>query len=112
MVSSQEVRKIMLDSDLYVMTSHTECFPMVLLEASSVGLPLISFDVPVGPRSIIKNDYNGYLAEYMNLQDMSDKIIKLFKDRQKLKELGKNAKQSSEQYLAENVMNKWYELFD
>ncbi len=51
----------MLNSDIYVMTSLTECFPMVLLEASSVGLPLISFDVPVGPKAIIQNGENGYL---------------------------------------------------
>ncbi len=112
MVSSQKVREIMLESDLYVMTSHTECFPMVLLEASSVGLPLISFDVPVGPRSIITNGFNGYLAEYMNVREMADKIVGLIKDRKMLKQFGQNAKESSRQYLAQNVMDKWYKLFD
>ncbi len=61
MVDAAQVRQYMLASDLYVMTSHTECFPMVLLEASGVGLPLVAFDVPVGPKAIIHPGENGYL---------------------------------------------------
>ena len=112
MVSSEEVTANMLASDLYVMTSHTECFPMVLLEASSVGLPLVAFDVPVGPRSIIINGENGNLIEYQNKELMAEKIISLLENRNTLKEYGKTAKQYSQQYLAEAVMSKWYDLFD
>ena len=112
MVSSAEVTANMLASDLYVMTSHTECFPMVLLEASSVGLPLVAFDVPVGPRSIIKEGENGNLIEYQDKEQMAEKIISLLRERKILKEYGKNAKQYSYQYLAEVVMSKWYDLFE
>lgn len=111
MISADEVTQQMLDSDLYVMTSHTECFPMVLLEASSVGLPLISFDVPVGPRAIITNGKNGYLIDYANKQQMADRIICMLKDRNTLQKLGANAKTMSHQYLAENIMQQWHQLF-
>ncbi|MBQ7969192.1 MAG: glycosyltransferase [Clostridia bacterium] len=112
MVSAEDVKKHMLSSDLYVMTSHTECFPMVLLEASSVGIPLIAFDVPVGPRAIISNGFNGYLVEYMNIREMADRVIEVLTSREKLKDFGNNAKLSSKQYLAENIMPQWYALFD
>ena len=112
MVTKNEVEKYMLDSDLYVMTSLTECFPMVLLEAFSVGLPVISFDVPVGPMAIIENEQNGYLIENRNETEMAKKIIEIFRDREKLKKFGINAKESSMQYLPEKIMNKWYEIFD
>lgn len=112
MISKDEVNNYLLNSDLYVMTSLTECFPMVLLEASSCGLPLISFDVPVGPKAIIKNDYNGYLIQNRNIDDMAKQIIELFNNRTKLKLLGKNAKESANQYIPNNVMKKWFEIFD
>lgn len=112
MVGKEEVQQYMLNSDIYVMTSLTECFPMVLLEASSVGLPLISFDVPVGPKAIIEEGKNGYLIENRNIEEMASKIIELLRNREKLKELGKNAKEISYQFLPENVMKKWYEIFD
>ena len=112
MVNKEEVEKNLLNSSLYVMTSLTECFPMVLLEASSVGLPLISFDVPVGPKAIIKEGYNGYLIENRDIEKMANKIIEVLRDRENLKTLGENSKKESYNYLPENVMKKWYEIFD
>ncbi len=112
MVSAEDVKKYMLSSDIYVMTSHTECFPMVLLEASSVALPLVAFDVPVGPCSIIEDGQNGYLVEYENKEEMAERIISLLKNRVVLKAFGQRAKYKSNQYLAENIMNQWYALFD
>ena len=112
MVGKEEVQQYMLKSDIYVMTSLTECFPMVLLEASSVGLPLVSFDVPVGPKAIIEEGKNGYLIENRNIEDMANKVVELLKNREMLKELGANAKEMSYKFLPGNVMKKWYEIFD
>lgn len=112
MVSKEQVEEYLINSDIYVMTSLAECFPMVLLEASSCGLPLISFDVPVGPRAIIKENENGYLIENREVNKMSDKIVELFKDREKLNKLGKESKELSKKYLAKNIMPLWYDIFD
>lgn len=111
MVSKEDVQKYMLSSDIYVMTSLTECFPMVLLEASSVGLPLVSFDVPVGPCAIIENGKNGYLVEDKKIDEMADKVVEMLSDREKLCYMGKNAKKMAESYLPENIMPLWYDLF-
>ena len=112
MVSSDEVKKYMLESDIYVMTSLTECFPMVLLEASGVGLPLISFDVPTGPRAIITNGENGYLIKNRNIDEMADKIVSLLKNREKMKDMQEKSYQNAKKYLKENIMKKWYNIFD
>ena len=112
MVSGEEVNEYMIKSDIYVMTSHTECFPMVLLEASACGLPLVAFDVPVGPKALIKEGYNGYLIKDRDIDKMADRIINLFENQEKMKELGKNAKENVNQYLPDNVMKKWYGIFD
>lgn len=112
MVSAETVKEYMLSSDLYVMTSHTECFPMVLLEASSLGLPLIAFDVPVGPKAIITGSKNGYLIEYEDKKTMASTIVKMLRDREKLCSLGKNAKENSYKYTPENIMPLWHKIFN
>lgn len=111
MLDKEQVEENMLNSDLYVMTSLTECFPMVLLEASSCGLPLIAFDVPVGPRAIIKNGVNGYLINDRNIEEMASKIIELLENRSELKKIGINSKQLSNNYIPEKIMDKWNEIF-
>ena len=42
------------------MTSRFEGLPMVLLEAQSYGLPIISFDCKTGPKEVVSDNYNGY----------------------------------------------------
>ncbi len=111
MVPAEAVKEHMLSSDLYLMTSHTECFPMVLLESASVGLPLIAFDVPVGPRYIIENGQNGFLVDYEDKQQMADKVISLLKDRRLLQKMGKSAKEKAYDYTAEKIMPLWRQLF-
>ena len=56
------------------MTSYSESFGLVLLEAASFGLPLIAFDSAEGAKEIIQNGQNGYLIQNRNKEDMSNKI--------------------------------------
>ncbi len=112
MVSKEKVEEYMLGSDLYVMTSLTECFPMVLLEASSVGLPLLSYDVPVGPKAIINSGENGYLIPFEDSKLMAEKIIEILKDNDLKNSLANNAKQNAYKYLPQNIMPLWYDIFD
>ena len=46
---SSDIGSIYLNASVFVMTSRFECFPMVLLEAMSHGIPAVSFDCPTGP---------------------------------------------------------------
>jgi glycosyltransferase involved in cell wall biosynthesis len=56
-----------LTSSVYVMTSRTEGFPMVLLEAMASGLPCVAYDCPTGPSAIIDDELNGFLIEDGNI---------------------------------------------
>ena len=62
------------------MSSFTEAFPTVLLEAMSCRLPQIAFDVRVGPRNIILNDNTGYLVRDNDITTYANHIIRLMND--------------------------------
>lgn len=59
---SKEPMKYLKDSDLYLSTSRFEGLPYALIEAASVGLPIIASDV-TGNNEVVNNGYNGYLFE-------------------------------------------------
>ena len=108
--SSSNMTKTFEDYSLYALSSVTECFPMVLLESLAVGLPIVSFDCPNGPRNIISDKEDGLLAENQNLADLAKKILLLIQNQHQRKLFGKNAKQNSLQFSTSVVMKQWVNL--
>lgn len=111
-LNKKELEKLYYNSSIYVMTSFTESFGLVLIEANSYGIPTISFDTAQGAREIIEDGKNGYLIKNRDIKEMSNKIIELIENYEKRLELGKNARIMSESYKEENVSLLWYDLID
>ena len=98
---------------IFVLPSLEEGFPTVLLEAMSVGLPLISTRI-VGMEDIVKNGENGFLVEPGNPDELGEAIEKLLND-QKLREMmGKRSLEEVKKYSWDGVIlpleNIYHEL--
>lgn len=100
----------MLESSIYAMSSFTECFPMVLLEALSVGLPIVSYDCPNGPRNIITDKKEGLLARNGDIHDLASKLEILIRDEELRKQMGKTGKENVSRFSVDEIMNKWLNL--
>ena len=93
-----------------IMTSEQECFPLVILEANSVGIPVISFDCPTGPRNVIHHKTDGILVEFNNCDSFVNELVAFDTDKTYQKHLSKNATENAKKYTIEVIMNKWNEL--
>jgi glycosyltransferase involved in cell wall biosynthesis len=94
------------------MTSRNECFPLVLLEAMSNGLPCFAFDCDTGPRHIIQHDKTGLLIEKENVVEMAKAISALIKDNARRKSMSDNAFTAVEQFYPDKVYEEWERLFE
>ncbi|MGJ7029774.1 glycosyltransferase [Niabella hirudinis] len=56
------VQQYLSESDFFLQGSYVEGFPNALLEAVSMGVPVIAFNAPGGTREIIIDGTNGLLA--------------------------------------------------
>jgi glycosyltransferase involved in cell wall biosynthesis len=110
--SSTDMISTFSDYSVYAMSSVTECFPMVLLEALSVGLPIVSFDCPTGPRNIITNLEDGLLAINQDAEDLAKKILFLLHNQDQRKLFGKKAKMNSIKFETTVVMKEWINLLE
>lgn len=109
MDATQAVQKELLDSSIYLMTSRTEVFPMVLLEAMSCGVPCISFNIP-GPDEIITDSRNGFLVDNNSKDQFLEKIERLTKGNEVRSVFGQNAKKDVQLYSEDKIYNLWLDI--
>lgn len=109
-LSSDEVTNELLHSDLYVMTSQRECFPMVVLESYACGVPVISFKIEAGPIAMIKDHQTGYLISNHDTEAMAKQIITYMHDKTIKKKLGYEAKLEANRYSSINIKPLWLQL--
>ena len=110
--NKDKIEEIMLNSSIYVMTSFTESFGLVLIEAESYGLPLVVFDTAQGAHEIIENGKNGFFIENRDKEKMASKIIELIEDKQKRSIIGQAGRKMAKKYKKEEVARLWYEFID
>lgn len=100
------------ESSIYIMSSRYEGLPMVLIEAMSCGLPVVSFDCEYGPSEIITDSVNGFLIEPNNINEMADKISLLIQDKGMRIKMGKEAVRNIARFEKDQIMNEWIKLFN
>ena len=77
-------------ADLFCLPSNYEGLPMVILEAMSLGKPIVSSDVG-GIKEIVINNHNGYVLEN-DIDKFVNAISNILSDEEKLQNMGLNSK--------------------
>ena len=98
-------------SSLLVMSSHYEGFPMVLIEGMACGLPAVSFDYKCGPRDIIRDGVDGFIARDGDVADLAGKMLLVIGDEQMRRSMGQAAREVVRRFSPDSVMEKWLSVY-
>ncbi len=109
--STSSIEDEYLKSSIFVMTSHYEGMPMVLLEAQGIGLPIVSYACQCGPRDIITDEVNGFLIKPQNQEDFVIRLSQLMDSLALRQTMGIEAKNNSKKFLIQEIMSNWESLF-
>lgn len=108
---TKQIGEEYVKSDMLVMSSNYEGFPMVMIEAMACGLPVVSFDYKCGPKDIIQTGINGLLVPNGDIQALAYAMMVMMSDEAYRKMLSQNARKVVDTYSEEAVMSQWIRLF-
>src|SRR5690606_10305629 len=108
---TRDLKGEMNNYSIYGMTSETECFPMVLLESLSVGMPIVTFDCPTGPRHIVTSNEDSFLVPNKDVNEFAMKLSTLMNDESLRKDMGRKGIMNIKRFEIERVMQEWANLF-
>lgn len=95
---------------IFVLPSHTEGFPNVVLEAMQLKKPIIATNVGAIPEMLELNC--GFLVEPKNVIQLKNGLIKLIEDEKLRHSLASNAfKKSNNEYLLNIVIKQYIEIW-
>ena len=101
-----------VNSSIFVLSSRFEGFGMVLTEAMACGLPVVSFDCPWGPRSIITDGDDGLLVENGNVEALAGDLIRLMADDDLRHQMAANGIKNVQRFSIDYIAECWKKLFE
>jgi len=109
---TDNVETAYVNSSIFVLSSRFEGFGMVLTEAMACGLPVVSFDCPWGPRSIINDSADGLLVENGNVEALADGLIRLIGDDDLRRRMAANGIKNVQRFSIDYIAERWKKLFE
>jgi N-acetyl-alpha-D-glucosaminyl L-malate synthase BshA len=106
------MQEIMCSADMFLLNSTLEGMPLVLLEAMSCGLPVVT--TPAGGiPELVRRGKDGALTKGFEQEEYAQVIIELLENDEKRKKLGKaGRKRVEESFSAEHIVKKYEKVFE
>jgi glycosyltransferase involved in cell wall biosynthesis len=81
-----------------------------MIEAMSLGLPVVSFDCPTGPREVIEDGRSGVLVPDGDVDALAQALLGVVEDPERRCALGAGAAQRARDYALETIGPRWEAL--
>ena len=110
---TEDVRPYIENADVVLLPSYREGMARILLEAASMGKPIITSDVP-GCREVVDDTQTGFLCRVRDPNDLAEKMIRMLdlsNDDRAL--MGKRGRKKMEKEFSEKiVINRYLEAIN
>lgn len=104
---TKDTVNVLANSSIFVSSSDYEGISNSMLEAMSVGMPIVCTDCPIGGAKMMLNNGAGLLIKVGNVDDLVAKLDYLFSNPIKAKELGSTALMRAKDYSVRKITEMW-----
>lgn len=111
-LEQNDLSKYYAVADAFILLTREDIWGLVINEAMSFSLPIITTYQCNAGLELIKDDVNGYLVDAEDVASTVEIINKIFSNNELLNRLGRNAKVAIQDYSIENMANRHIEIFE
>jgi glycosyltransferase involved in cell wall biosynthesis/predicted nucleic acid-binding Zn-ribbon protein len=86
----EDIPRVVGGSDLFVLPSIREAFPLVILEAMALHKPVVATNCS-GPEEMLIDGESGFLVPVNDSESLAEKILLITSDKEKMAEMGEKA---------------------
>ncbi len=108
---SKDMAREYAQAAILALSSRYEGLPMVLLEAQSWGIPLVSFDCKCGPRDVITDGEDGLLVPEGDVSALAGALAKLMESSELRSWMGAAGRRNAARWDKGTIMQQWIRLF-
>lgn len=109
---THDVSSKLENASIFVLSSITEGFPLVLLEAMSHGLPVVSYDCPFGPSFIIEDGKNGILVPLNDETELASSMEYLIQNEEVRHKMALKARLRAAEFMPQKIADQWMSFFN
>lgn len=109
---TNDIKNVFAESSIFALSSRFEGFGLVLVEAEAMGLPIVSFDCPMGPSEIVEDGRNGFLITPEDIDSFAERLSELMTDEELRERMGKESLEVSKKFNIDNIFPQWIELIE
>jgi glycosyltransferase involved in cell wall biosynthesis len=112
MGTTTDIGSALAEASVFALSSRFEGFGMVIVEAMSKGLPVVSFNCPRGPAEIISDGVDGLLVPAEDVEALAAALLEVIRSPSLRRRMGAAGLEKASQFSAERIGERWDELLD
>lgn len=110
--ASNDVQAKMKEAGIFALSSRFEGFPLAILEAAAMSLPIVAYNCPTGPKEILINQQNGLLVENGDIDAFADALLDIMNDDEQRSRLSISAYETSQRFQIDKIIPIWIDLIE